>query len=379
VSDSYAGEWLKDSFATAYKEHTNHIGRFNLAIFGKTGVGKSTLINAIFREDVAPTGIGQPVTSDEHLYLHKSGQLGILDTRGLEIGKDSGTILKDLREYLTKMRDKPLEDQLHVAWYCVRATDRRFEDTEAEFVRQLRELGLPVILVMTQVPMNNGMHHPDSIALAEKIILRDLPVHEKKVIMTMALADKFQGQQDHGLIELLDATFRAAPEGAASAINASQKIDYKRKSQEAQTAISTAAAAAAAAGASPIPFSDAVIIVPIQMAMMAAVSMIYGISIDRATTATMAVTAAATAAGRSITTNLIKLVPGFGTVVGGAISAAVASAVTFCMGQAWLIVCQKISRGELAGAEGVLDSEAIRRIFMDEFKQQAKKRMPGGR
>ena len=42
------------------------------------------------------------------------------------------------------MRRLPLSEQIHVAWYCVRGMDRRFEDTEADFVRRLDELGLPV-------------------------------------------------------------------------------------------------------------------------------------------------------------------------------------------------------------------------------------------
>ena len=55
-------DWFRDSFRTEYEKQNAALGRFNLAIFGKTGVGKSTLINAIFGEEVARTGIGEPVT-----------------------------------------------------------------------------------------------------------------------------------------------------------------------------------------------------------------------------------------------------------------------------------------------------------------------------
>jgi predicted GTPase len=61
------------TFLDKYEEEAAKIGRFNLAIFGKTGTGKSTLINAVFGEDVAPTGIGEPVTRTNHLYLHRAG------------------------------------------------------------------------------------------------------------------------------------------------------------------------------------------------------------------------------------------------------------------------------------------------------------------
>ncbi|NLH69727.1 MAG: hypothetical protein GX454_06060, partial [Brooklawnia sp.] len=46
-----AGAWAKAE-----------LPRYNLAVLGATGVGKSTLINAVFGEDLARTGIGAPVT-----------------------------------------------------------------------------------------------------------------------------------------------------------------------------------------------------------------------------------------------------------------------------------------------------------------------------
>src|SRR6478609_3135415 len=66
-------EWFGQAFGKAWKDKSEEIGRFNLAIFGKTGVGKSTLVNAIFGSEIAKTGIGEPVTRAEHLYLHPSG------------------------------------------------------------------------------------------------------------------------------------------------------------------------------------------------------------------------------------------------------------------------------------------------------------------
>ena len=62
-------EWFGQAFGKAWKDKAEEIGRFNLAIFGKTGVGKSTLVNAIFGSEIAKTGIGEPVTRAEHLYL----------------------------------------------------------------------------------------------------------------------------------------------------------------------------------------------------------------------------------------------------------------------------------------------------------------------
>ena len=103
-----ADDWFGKAFSKAWKDKAEEIGRFNLAIFGNTGAGKSTLVNAIFGEEIAATGIGEPVTRSEHLYLHRSGTLGVLDTRGLEVGRDNAKLINELNDYLHGMRRRPL-------------------------------------------------------------------------------------------------------------------------------------------------------------------------------------------------------------------------------------------------------------------------------
>lgn len=371
-----AGDSFKNQFSWHYKEAAEKLGQFNLAIFGKTGVGKSTLINAIFGEDIAKTGIGQPVTQDEHLYIHRSGAFGLLDTRGLEVGADTDTIIEDLRSVILARRSRPLKEQIHLAWYCVRSTDRRFEETEAEFIKKLDELGLPVICVMTQVQRNPaGRHHPDALVLAKDIEERKLPIVGSKVWLTMAAADEFTGQGQHGLEDLLDATFRAAPVGVERALTAAQKINMERKRKEAMAITGSASTAAAAAGAVPIPFSDAFLLVPIQLGMMGGVAAVYGIDLDKATIASVAATAAATTAGKTVVTGLLKFIPGVGMLVGGAINATIAGAFTMAMGTAWALVCEQLAQGGLRLVDGALDVDAIRVMFMGEFKDQVKKRL----
>ena len=366
--------WFGQAFGKAWQDKAEEIGRFNLAIFGKTGVGKSTLVNAIFGEEIAATGIGEPVTKAAHLYLHQSGTLGVLDTRGLEVGKDNAALIAELEDYLHGMRRRSLPEQLHVAWYCVRAGDRRFEPSEADFVRALHAMGLPVVMVLTQVPTSGGRVHPDAEALAASIAAMDLPIQDGLIHYTMAKADDFTGQAAYGLQELLDATFRGAPSGVAHAITAAQQIDFDRKRERAEAAIKVATGAAAAAGASPIPFSDAAILVPIQLGMMASIAVTYGISVERSTAASIAATAAATTAGRSVVGNLLKFVPGAGTAVAGTINATIASTFTYAIGQAWVRVCERLARGDLRSVGGALDSDKIHRLFMDEFKAQARRR-----
>jgi 50S ribosome-binding GTPase len=88
-SEEHEHEWHRNRKRTVRPEQREcglgtggpKFRQVNLAVFGKTGVGKSTLINAIFGEEVARTGIGRPVTEGSRLYVTRSGSLGLYDRK----------------------------------------------------------------------------------------------------------------------------------------------------------------------------------------------------------------------------------------------------------------------------------------------------------
>ena len=47
----------------AIADKIRNLNTLNVIVAGKTGVGKSTLINSVFKEKLAETGMGKPVTS----------------------------------------------------------------------------------------------------------------------------------------------------------------------------------------------------------------------------------------------------------------------------------------------------------------------------
>jgi uncharacterized protein (DUF697 family)/GTPase SAR1 family protein len=365
-------QWFTESFAAEFEKQGDQIGRVNIAVFGKTGVGKSTLVNAIFGEQVAATGIGTPITQGSHLYLDRRGTLGVIDTRGLEIGKDDDEIIKELTKAIKESRSKPLTEQIHVAWYCVRGMDRRFEAAEERFIRKLDELGLPVLLVLTQVPMREDRFHPDAVELARQLEAKNLPIYGGRPFMTYAMRDPFSGQPPYGLIDVLRATFHVAPEGVQAALVAAQQVDLALKTSQSNKAVAAAVTAAAAAAAVPIPFSSAAMLVPIQLSMMARIAHLHGLGLDKSALLAIASTSIATSAGRAAASGLLKFVPGAGSVVGGVINASVASGITLAMGQAWTVVCQRAFSGSLPMLDGKFDTDAVRRLFEDEVA----KRMP---
>lgn len=69
----------------------NNTAHFNLILLGKTGVGKSTLINGIFDfvgNEKAEVGEGHPITMKFSEYTSdKRKGLRIIDSRGIELEK----------------------------------------------------------------------------------------------------------------------------------------------------------------------------------------------------------------------------------------------------------------------------------------------------
>lgn len=92
---------------------------------------------------------------------------------------------------------------------------------------------------------------------------------------------------------------------------------------------------AAAAGALPIPMSDAIPITTAQIVMVVAIGKAFGVSISQTVAKSLIGLTIAQQAGRAVVSNILKAVPGVGTVAGGVIGATTAAALTEALG--WLI------------------------------------------
>ena len=376
VTDLGRGE-VESLFAQRLAEAFASLGCFNLAVFGKTGVGKSTLVNAIFGTQVAETGLGKPVTRGLVYYRHPGGLLGLYDSEGFETGTSGDEILAGLRTFVGDSRERPIDQQIHAAWYLVRWSDRRFEDRQADFVRALSDLGLPVVLVITQVPSRDGVPHPEAVELAAYIESLGLPLRPAgRALLTNALEDPFTGAPVFGLQELLDATYLVVPEVATAALTAVQILDWERKRQAAKKIINQSVAFAAGVGAAPIPFSDAALLVPTQVTMIARVTASYGLPADRsralAAAGAVVLTGGATMAGRYIATSLLKAIPG-GQIATSAISATVAGSLTRAVGEAWARVCEYALGLPPDERDRFLAGSGVTELFMTYFKGKGRR------
>mgnify|MGYP004509999707 FL=1 len=109
----------------------------------------------------------------------------------------------------------------------------------------------------------------------------------------------------------------------------------KEIEKKCHVAIHTATAAAATAGTFPIPMSDAVPISIAQVAMVVSLGKAFGISLTESVAKSIINVTIAQQAGRAIFSNVLKAIPGAGTVIGGLVGGLTAAILTEALG--WIV------------------------------------------
>lgn len=369
------GKMVQDCM-NAINERIRNLKHLNIIVAGKTGVGKSTLINSIFRENLADTGIGMPVTGHMKQYSKKNFPLSIYDTRGFELGKDAQKEVK--QEILDTIRKghaaKDINQAIHCIWYCINTASDRIEPEEIDWLRDFAEENqmtqVPVILVLTKsFSKKNAKQMRDCILNENLSICQVVPV----------LAADYEIDEDYtvkayGLDTLIEVMTQVLPDELQDTLQNVQIASLEQKKRRAHAAVAAATTAAFGEGFAPIPFADAALLVPTQVTMIASITAIFGLNVSRSiitgfVSSTLGA-GGATILGRTIVANLVKLIPGAGTAAGGMISGATAGLLTTALGEAYIQLMTAVYKGELKAGE--LTSDAGRLRMKELFKERLK-------
>lgn len=347
-----APEIDEQPFLDATAKAKSRYGRFNLAVIGGSGVGKSSLVNAVFGRDWAKVGKGLPVTRGVQYYHDDS--LGIWDVEGFEIGSPVPPD-EQLRSHLKTISEHPAKEQIAVVWYCVKSNDDRLTPADIAMITELDAAGLPVVLVLTKVDwIRNPITGQRGVAkgVEEFVSWLENPVDPatdqpivipyERVILT-STSDKHGKGKGYGLGELVAETLTLAPEDEKDAFRIAQRLNLPWKRELARPVILGASGAAAAAAAVPIPVADAIALAPIQLGMMGSIATIYDLELKTMMSAGALAQLGVQFAGQALARSVIKFIPGVGSVI----NAGVAAAITAATGEAWMRLCEQVHTGNI--------------------------------
>lgn len=158
------------NFGKKFPQALSQINRCNVLVIGNTGVGKSTLISALFQ-----VPISNSVTLDisEKPYTKPGLPIAVYDAPGLETDKkQSERVKQNIKNFLHKKNQKEPKNQIHVVWYCVDSHVVRESQIEQQWIASIAKQ-LPVIAVITRASgLEKDWLHPylESIPSIQRVV-----------------------------------------------------------------------------------------------------------------------------------------------------------------------------------------------------------------
>lgn len=362
----------------AINERINNLKTLNIIAVGKSGVGKSTLINSLFRGNFAETGLGRPVTSEIRKKVKKDYPLAIYDTPGFELSGDQQDKVKDeILDIISKgYCSKDINDAIHCIWYCINVgANRTFDESEVkwlkEFSKENKNTQVPIIVVLTQAVPKSKAAEMKKLVEAENLdIVKVVPL----LAQDMDFDDEYVARA-YGLDTLIDVMSEVLPAELQDTLQNVQKANLESKKRAAHGVVAAAVAGAFGEGFAPVPFSDAALLIPTQVSMIAGITVVFGMDISKSVltgfvTSTIGA-AGTTVLGKTIVSNLLKIIPGVGTVAGGMISGATAGLLTTALGEAYILIMEMVFKGDIKKED--LGTEKGKELISDIFKSELKK------
>lgn len=344
--------------------------KVNIIVAGKTGVGKSSLINYIFGEEVAEIGNGTPVTQEIEEYVMKKENITLFDTKGIEAADYKNT-LSNIKKILEEKHNSVDENNhIHIAWLCISEAGGRIEEADKELLKILIDTGIPAIGVFTKMTSvkNSGFVNKvieENMLPGVKNVIRIRNVEEKIELDDMEIKLSPRGAE-----ELLDETYKNISEGRQNAIKKAQIVEIKDRievmSKEAAVTTNRYSAISAGIGMTPLPFADSIALAAIQTKLIIDINTIYRVDAGAHTFTDIAaalISITGIAQIGKMAAGFLKIIPGIGWAANGAVAAGITKGIGFGYSE-YLKSRMNRETGEIK-----LDLADLKKNFMTFFKK----------
>ncbi|SBW08348.1 conserved hypothetical protein [uncultured Dysgonomonas sp.] len=355
MNSFFSEDDLKNKFNKEFESFKNNIKSPNVLILGQTGVGKSSLINTIFGQDLANISNIKPETRGFKKYSAPNIPVNIIDSEGYEL-HNSEKFRDDLSLFINDSLSR-IQEQIHIGWYCLSISSSRILPYDIDNLSFLIKSKIPTAVILTQCDNDT----PDG-TIAERFI-QEIKKHFNESIFCFQVSNDVEINKGLDVEKLIKWSENSlSDDNLKLGFLIAQKADLKAKTKRANIIIAGYAVSAAAIGASPIPLSDAALLIPLQTAMAAHLFTIYGLGVKTPEILKSIISGRVVSIiGKSLAGNILKLIPAVGSVVGGVINASVASTITASLGFALSKLAEKAIASGWDGNMQLFDS-----IFTEE-------------
>ena len=321
------------------KEIESSIRIPGIAILGKSGTGKSTLVNSIFGVNTTETGVGRPITQHYQRFpkeLTEDTNIILFDSPGYEIAKwekmlgETVTFLNEKSAYKPNPDDKKVDEAVHLVWYILNAGNQRIEDFDSKVLETVMQLGIPIVVVLSQCDRAS----PEEMNELKKIIAIDLEKLSKSSGNLMQSEYPIQevsikpNEKPFGLWDLVEISLSLLPPALSDGVIRAQTVNIKAKRPLAWSIILGQAITCFGVAFVPVPGASPFSIVACQIAGLMALVKLYNAneffkSFLGATSLTgQAVVTMLGAGVLDAVSNTLLWIPGFGWAGYGPASAA---------------------------------------------------------